>query len=122
MSTPPTVTEAPPLSPPHEEQKPYGTEPLPHEAGVRMPIDFKRRTGHDWRPVSSAAGQLLTAPTAKAWTHVPAACPRHSAERHSSCLASRHRHTGVGETPLTGETRPPGMSRGRVVNCHATPP
>ena len=28
----------------------------------------------------------------------------------------------VGETPLTGETRPPGMSRGRVVNSHATPP
>jgi len=28
----------------------------------------------------------------------------------------------VGETPLTGETRPPGMNRGRVVNSHATPP
>jgi len=28
----------------------------------------------------------------------------------------------VGETPLTGETRPPGMSRGQVVNSHATPP
>jgi len=32
------------------------------------------------------------------------------------------RGTIVGETPLTGETRPPGMSRGRVVNSHATPP
>jgi len=28
----------------------------------------------------------------------------------------------VGETPLTGETRPPGMSRGRGVSSHATPP
>jgi len=28
----------------------------------------------------------------------------------------------VGETPLSGVTRPPGMSRGRVVNSHATPP
>ena len=27
-----------------------------------------------------------------------------------------------GGNPLTGETRPPGMSRGRVVNSHATPP
>jgi len=27
-----------------------------------------------------------------------------------------------GGIPLTGETRPPGMSRGRVVNSHATPP
>ena len=26
-----------------------------------------------------------------------------------------------GGNPLTGETRPPGMSRGRVVNSHATP-
>jgi len=27
-----------------------------------------------------------------------------------------------GGNPLTGEARPPGMSRGRVVNSHATPP
>jgi len=27
-----------------------------------------------------------------------------------------------GGNPLTGVTRPPGMSRGRVVNSHATPP
>jgi len=27
-----------------------------------------------------------------------------------------------GKPLLTGETRPPGMSRGRVVNSHATPP
>jgi len=26
-----------------------------------------------------------------------------------------------GGNPLTGETRPPGLSRGRVVNSHATP-
>jgi len=27
-----------------------------------------------------------------------------------------------GGNPLSGVTRPPGMSRGRVVNSHATPP
>ena len=34
-----------------------------------------------------------------------------------------HRFLHVcGGNPLTEETRPPGMSRGRVVNSHATPP
>ena len=35
------------------------------------------------------------------------------------CQVLRHL---CGGNPLSGETRPPGMSRGRVVNSHATPP
>jgi len=34
--------------------------------------------------------------------------------------AQYRRHCGG--NPLSGVTRPPGMSRGRVVNSHATPP
>jgi len=61
-----------------------------------------------------------------------AACASHNVLPHASkdhndtttwaLFAFHFNRKTCGGNPLTGETRPPGLSRGRVVNSHATPP
>jgi len=102
-----------------------------------------RNTGYQSRPGGIKAAKLMRSEDTsmekqvKTSTSAVDKLPVAHEERTALCLfdSPAMRHTPeaakyrpavlrkiVGETPLTGETRPPGMSRGRVVNSHATPP
>jgi len=73
-----------------------------------------------WRCRTAAA----TRPSAPRWRPRRLPCPATAAARPPArrLCARRRPRQACGGNPLTGETRPPGMSRGRVVNSHATPP